>query len=309
MVFPGQGSQTIGMMMPYVALPAVRATFVEAGEVLGIDLWGLVTEGPPEALNKTVNTQVVMLAAGIALFRAWRQAGGPAPNAVAGHSLGEYTALVAADVIEFGDALVLVRARAQAMQDAVPEGVGAIAAILGLDDAVVEAVCRDASQGQVLEAANYNAPGQVVIAGHRTAVERGMALAKERGAKRVVLLPMSAPSHCSLMKPSAIRLAEGLARARLSPAVVPVVNNADAVALRDPQAIRDSLIRQLSSPVRWVDIVRVFASQGITRIVECGPVGVLTPLNKRTIPEIEAIALKDADQLVQLAQQSSQTQT
>lgn len=306
MVFPGQGSQSVGMMEPYAALPAVRATFDEASEVLREDLWGMVAQGPAELLGKTVNTQVIMLTAGIALLRAWRQAGGAEPAAVAGHSLGEYTALVAAGVIEFRASLTLVRARAQAMQDAVPEGTGGIAAILGLDDAAIRAVCSDAAQGEVLEAANYNAPGQVVIAGHRSAVERGMALARERGAKRAVMLPMSAPSHCSLMKASARIIDERLAQAGLSAPRLTFINNVDVATPVEPSAIRDSLIRQLSSPVRWVEIIQSMAARGVTRIVECGPGSVLSSLNKRIAPTVEAVGIKDAAQLQELAQQSAQ---
>lgn len=308
MVFPGQGSQSVGMMAAYVDLPAVRRTFEEAGAALGENLWDMVAQGPAEALNRTVNTQVIMMTAGIALLRAWREAGGGEPSAVAGHSLGEYTALVAAGVIDFREAVVLVRTRAQAMQDAVPEGTGGIAAVLGLDDETIRSVCADAAQGEVLEPANYNAPGQVVIAGHRSAVERGMALAKERGAKRVVLLPMSAPSHCSLMTASAQRIAEALGRAHLHPAAITFVNNVDAQVLREPEPIRAGLIRQLSNPVRWVDIVQTMAAQGVTRIIECGPVNVLTPLNKRISAQVEALNFKDAAQLVELARSEAQTQ-
>lgn len=306
MVFPGQGSQSVGMMEPYASLPAVRATFDEASEILREDMWAMVAQGPAEILGKTVNTQVIMLTAGIALLRAWREAGGAEPAAVAGHSLGEYSALVAAGVIDFRESLPLVRARAQAMQDAVPEGTGGIAAILGLEDEAIRGVCKDAAQGEVLEAANYNAPGQVVIAGNRSAVERGMALAKERGAKRAVMLPMSAPSHCSLMTPSAKSIGERLAQAKLQAPRLTFINNVDVATPSAPDAIRASLIRQLSSPVRWVEIIQSMAARGVTRIIECGPGSVLTSLNKRIVPAVECVSIKDAAQLQDLAQQSRQ---
>lgn len=306
MVFPGQGSQSVGMMEPYASLPAVRRTFDEASEILREDMWAMVAQGPAEILGKTVNTQVIMLTAGIALLRAWREAGGAEPAAVAGHSLGEYSALVAAGVIEFRESLPLVRARAQAMQDAVPEGTGGIAAVLGLEDEAIRSVCKDAAKGEVLEAANYNAPGQVVIAGNRSAVERGMALAKERGAKRAVMLPMSAPSHCSLMTPSAKTIGERLAQAHLRAPQLTFINNVDVATPSEPSAIRDSLIRQLSSPVRWVEIIQSMAARGVRRIIECGPGSVLSSLNKRIAPTVEAISIKDAAQLQDLAQQSRQ---
>jgi [acyl-carrier-protein] S-malonyltransferase len=301
LVFPGQGSQSVGMMAPYEPLPAVRSTFDEASAVLEQDLWALASAGPAEELNRTVNTQPLMLTADIALLRAWREAGGPQPDFVAGHSLGEYGALVAAGVLTFRDALPLVRFRAQIMQEAVPEGTGGIAAILGLDDEAIRAVCTEAAQGDVLEPANYNAPGQVVIAGARAAVERGMELAKSRGAKRAVMLAMSAPSHCSLMRPAAERLRPRLEALALQPPAVTLLHNADAKAAATPAELRASMIRQVHSPVRWVEIVRSFAEQGVTRIVECGPGGVLTALNKRIAPQAEAVAIKDAAQLLQLA--------
>jgi [acyl-carrier-protein] S-malonyltransferase len=305
MVFPGQGSQSVGMMAPFAALPAVRATFDEASSILGQDLWALANDGPAEEQSRTVNTQPLMLTAGVALLRAWREAGGPPPDCVAGHSLGEYSALVAADALSFRDAMPLVRFRAQAMQEAVPEGTGGIAAILGLDDAAIRAVCEQAAQGEVLEPANYNAPGQVVIAGHRQAVERGMQLAKAQGAKRAVALAMSAPSHCSLMRDAAQRLRVRLEEVALRAPSIPLASNADVVSPADTGALRASLVRQLSSPVRWVECVRSLVQQGAIRIVECGPGGVLTALNKRIAPETEAIALKDAAQLTQLAAQLS----
>jgi [acyl-carrier-protein] S-malonyltransferase len=303
LVFPGQGSQSVGMMRAYEALPAVRATFTEASEVLGQDLWALVSEGPAEELNQTVNTQPVMLTAGYALLRAWKEAGGPEPAAVAGHSLGEYTALVASGALEFREALPLVRFRAQVMQQAVPEGVGGIAAILGLDDEGILAVCAEAAQGQVLEAANFNAPGQVVIAGDREAVTRGMELARAKGAKRAVALPMSAPSHCSLMRSAAQRLGERLATTSVHTPRLPALNNVDVAAPDDAAKIRDALVRQLYRPVRWVECVRELTRRGVTTVIECGPGGVLTGLNRRIATEVEAVALKDAEQLAQLASQ------
>jgi len=306
LVFPGQGSQSVGMMTAYDGAPGLRDTFDEASEALAVDLWSLVSIGPAEELNQTVNTQPVMLTAGIALLRAWRAAGGPEPGLVAGHSLGEYTALVAADALRFGDALRLVRFRAQVMQEAVPEGTGGIAAILGLDDEAIQATCAEAGQGQVLEAANFNAPGQVVIAGHREAVERGMAVAKKRGAKRAVMLSMSVPSHCSLMRGAAERLAERLAGLSLQAPRIEVLNNVDVAALKDPSAIRDGLVRQLYNPVQWVRTVRELHRRGAMRVIECGPGGVLTTLNKRSAPDLEALALKDKDQLAQLAAEMAQ---
>jgi len=301
LVFPGQGSQSVGMMQPYADLPAVRATFEEASTALSLDMWALANEGPVEELNRTVNTQPVMLVAGVALLRAWRASGGKAPAAVAGHSLGEYSALVAADALDFVDAVRLVRFRAQSMQEAVPEGIGGIAAILGLDDQSIGTVCAEFARGEVLEAANFNAPGQVVIAGHRQAVERGMAGAKERGAKRAVMLPMSAPSHCTLMRPAGDRVRERLSQVALRSPGIELINNVDVQAPTDPEAIRDGLVRQMYSPVRWVEVVRALTSRGITQIIECGPGSVLTALNKRIAPEAQCTAIKDAAQLRELA--------
>jgi [acyl-carrier-protein] S-malonyltransferase len=293
----------MGMMSPFESLPEVRQTFWVASAILGQDLWELVTSGPPEELNKTVNTQPVMLTAGYALLQAWRGTGGPEPALLAGHSLGEYAALVASGALSFEEALPLVRYRAQAMQQAVPEGSGGIAAILGLDEASILGVCADAAQGQVLEAANFNAPAQVVIAGHREAVQRGMELAKARGAKRAVLLPMSAPSHCSLMLDAARRLADRLAGISLQPPRTPVVNNVDVASPEQPEQIKDSLVRQLHNPVRWVECMREMQRRGIGQVIECGPGGVLTGLGRRSAPELDTVALNDGAQLQQLAQQ------
>lgn len=294
-VFPGQGSQSVGMMQAYEDLPQVRATFDEASGIFGEDLWELVAEGPAERLNLTVYTQPVMLVAGVALLRSWESLGGRRPDWTAGHSLGEYTALVAAGALRMEDAVPLVRLRAEAMQKAVPEGAGGIAAILGLADEDVVAVCREAANGEVLEAANFNAPSQVVIAGDRDAVARGMALAKARGAKRSVMLPMSVPSHCSLMRPAAESLAQCLRDVNITAPTTPVVQNADVVSHPQPDAIKDALARQLHSPVRWVETVRFLVAQGVTHVVECGPGKVLAGLNKRINGELVQYTLSDAN--------------
>jgi [acyl-carrier-protein] S-malonyltransferase len=252
-VFPGQGSQSVGMMAAYGDEPVVRDTYVEASAALGFDLWDMVANGPADALNQTVNTQPAMLTAGIAVYRLWQAKGGAAPVLMAGHSLGEYTALTAAGGIDFADAVKLVRLRAEAMQSAVPEGVGAMAALLGLDDDAVRAVCAEAAQGEVLEAVNFNSPGQVVIAGNKAAVERGMAAAKEKGAKRAVPLPVSVPSHCALMKPAAEKLSAAMRAIDVRVPAIPVLHNADVAAHSSADAIRDALARQLYSPVRWVE--------------------------------------------------------
>ena len=300
-VFPGQGSQSVGMMTGFEGLPAVRRTFEEAGAALGADLWTLVASGPEEELNKTVNTQPAMLTAGVALFRAWKAFGGADPSLLAGHSLGEYSALVAAGVMELADAVPLVRFRAQVMQEAVPEGEGAIAAILGMEDDAVRTVCRDAASAGVVEAANFNSPGQVVIAGQATGVQRAIELAKARGAKRAVLLPMSAPSHCSLMRPAAERLRERLAQMKLGQPSVRVINNVDVAAEDAPERIRLALVRQLCNPVRWVETVTALANAGVQQVVECGPGGVLATLCRRTAPDLKVAAPKDAAALEELA--------
>jgi len=293
-VFPGQGSQSVGMMNGFAGEAAVEATFREASAILGEDLWALVADGPAEALARTVVTQPLMLTAGVACWRAWQARGGPAPAFFAGHSLGEYSALVAAGALAFEDALPLVRLRAEAMQAAVPEGTGGIAALVGLADDKVALVCAEAAQGEVLEPANLNSPGQVVIAGHRGAVERGMAVAKAHGAKIAKMLPMSAPSHCSLMKPAAERLRERLAATAVRAPAVPVVQNADVAAFDDPARIRQALVEQLCRPVRWVETVRHLQAQGVTRIVECAPGKVLAGLVKRTVDGVEAVAITDS---------------
>lgn len=297
MVFPGQGSQSVGMMAGYEAYPAVRRTFVEAGEAIGQDLWALAADGPPEEINRTVNTQPLMLTADVAVYRAWREAGGPEPALAAGHSLGEYAALVAADALALAEALPLVRFRAQAMQEAVPAGAGAMAAIMGLDDPALAAVCAEAAEGQIVEPVNFNAPAQIVIAGHRDAVERAMALAKGRGAKRSLLLPVSAPFHSSLLKPAAERLATYLGDVGVRVPLLPILHNVDVERASTPEAIRDALARQAASPVRWADTMRAFAAEGVTHIVECGPGTVLSGLARRTVPELAVHSANDGDAL------------
>jgi [acyl-carrier-protein] S-malonyltransferase len=295
LVFPGQGSQAVGMMSGYAGHPAVHETFVEASQVLGQDLWALVQDGPAEVLNQTVNTQPVMLAADVAVYRAWRAAGGAEASVMAGHSLGEYAALVAAGAIAFADALPLVRFRAQAMQDAVPQGVGAMAAIMGLDDEGVVAACAEAAQTQSVEAVNFNAPNQVVIAGHKEAVERAIVTAKARGAKRGLLLPVSAPFHSKLLRPAAEKLAAYLGGVPVRAAHPAVLHNVDVARAATPDAIRTALARQAASPVRWVGTIQAFVEEGVTHIMECGPGTVLTGLARRIAPGVEILPLNDAD--------------
>jgi [acyl-carrier-protein] S-malonyltransferase len=295
MVFPGQGSQSVGMMSGYADYPVVEATFAEAGRALGEDLWTLVAEGPGQTLNQTVNTQPAMLTADVAVFRAWLAAGGSQPTVVAGHSLGEYAALVAAGAIAFADAVPLVRFRAQAMQQAVPEGVGAMAAVMNLDDAAIAAACAEAAQGQIVEPVNFNAPGQTVIAGHREAVERAMAAAKARGAKRALLLPVSAPFHSSLLKPAAERLAAYLVDVAVRMPAIDVVHNVDVQIASTPGAIRVALAGQAASAVRWVQTVTWFVAHGVTHIVECGPGTVLSGLCRRIAPDLSVMPLNDGN--------------
>lgn len=297
-LFPGQGSQSIGMMQGFGDLAVVRDTFVEASDVLGQDFWRMASEANEE-LNLTTNTQPLMLTAGIATWRAWLQADGAQPAMMAGHSLGEYTALVAAGALTFKDALPLVRYRAEVMQSAVAEGVGAMAAILGLDDAVVREVCAEAAQGEVLEAVNFNSPGQVVIAGNKAAVERGMDAAKAKGAKRALILPVSVPSHCALMKPAADQLKIYLEKIVIAMPQVPVLHNADVAAYDNAAQIKDALVRQLYSPVRWVESVQKMASEGIAIAAECGPGKVLSGLNKRIAAEMPCLALIGLDAILE----------
>lgn len=282
------------MMAAYGENAVVRRTFDEASSVLGRDLWQLVHDGPADALNQTVNTQPVMLTAGVAVFRAWLEKGGVRPVLLAGHSLGEYTALVAAGALNFSDAVPLVQFRAEVMQEAVPKGVGAMAAILGLDDELIRAACAEGAQGEVVEPVNFNGIGQTVIAGHASAVARAAEAAKAKGAKRTVMLPVSAPFHCSLMAPAAQRLGERLDAIPISRPSIPVVHNADVACYDDPSAIKDALIRQARSPVRWVETVRFLAGQGATHVYEAGPGKVLAGLTKRIEGFLQGAALSDA---------------
>ncbi|MDP8567086.1 ACP S-malonyltransferase [Methylophilus aquaticus] len=288
--FPGQGSQSVGMMQGLEGHAVVKQTFDEASAVLGVDLWQMATEAN-DAINLTQNTQPIMLTAGVATWRVYQALGGQLPVAMAGHSLGEYTALVATGAISFADALPLVKFRAEAMQQAVPEGQGAMAAILGLDDETVRALCAESAQGQVVEAVNFNSPGQVVIAGDKAAVERGMALAKAKGAKRALPLPVSVPSHCALMQPAADQLRAYLQNVTVSAPLVPVLHNADVAAYSDAAQIKDALVRQLYSPVRWVETVQQLAAQGVLSSAECGPGKVLAGLAKRIVAEMTCVAL------------------
>lgn len=294
-VFPGQGSQSVGMMAAYGDSPVVRATFDEASAALGEDLWTMVAEGPAEKLAMTVNTQPIMLTAGVAAWRLWESLGGKTPAVVAGHSLGEYSALVAAGALKLADAVPLVRLRAAAMQEAVPAGTGAMAAILGLDDDGIAAACAEAAQGEIVEPVNFNAPGQTVIAGHKGAVERACEACKARGAKRAVLLPVSAPFHSSLLKPAADRLAVALADIEIASPVIPVINNVDVAIETDPAHIKDALVRQAAKPVRWVEIIQKMAGMGVATAAECGPGKVLAGLTKRCADGITGVALADAE--------------
>ena len=293
LVFPGQGSQSVGMMAAYGDAPEIRATFDEASNALGRDLWQLVADGPAEALSQTVNTQPLMLTAGIAVYRLWLDRGGPVPAMVAGHSLGEYSALVAAGVLQLKDAVPLVELRAKAMQAAVPAGVGAMAAVMGLDAEGVVAACAEAAQGEVVQAVNFNEPKQTVIAGHKAAVERAAEAVKSRGAKRALMLPVSAPFHCSLMQPAADALKSPLANLQFMPPQFPVVNNVDVAQRIEPDAIRDALVRQAASPVRWVETMQVMQAAGVTHVFECGPGKVLAGLVKRCVDGLAGGPMND----------------
>jgi len=301
-VFPGQGSQSVGMLNSISERPEVRATLQEASEALGEDVAKLIAEGPAEALSLTTNTQPVMLTAAVAFYRAWLAAGGSAPKVMAGHSLGEYSALVAAGVITFKDAVPLVRFRAEAMQSAVPVGTGGMAAILGLDDVTVIKVCSEASTaaGGVVEAVNFNAPGQVVIAGASDAVTKACELLKAAGAKRALPLPVSAPFHSSLLQPASEKLKGYLANIEFKTPAIPVINNVDVQILNDPNAIKDALVRQAAKPVRWQETIQAMAGQGITQVVECGPGKVLAGLTKRInehvigLPIFDEVSLNEA---------------
>ncbi|WP_440995435.1 ACP S-malonyltransferase [Arhodomonas sp. SL1] len=297
-VFPGQGSQSLGMLAELAEHhPAVRATFDEASTALALDLWRIVQEGPEQELNRTEITQPALLTAGVAVWRAWVAAGGPRPAAMAGHSLGEYTALVCSGALAFADAVTLVHDRGRFMQEAVPAGEGAMAAILGLDDEAVTAVCADAAQGEVVEAVNFNAPGQVVIAGNRAAVDRAIEGAREAGAKKAVPLPVSVPSHCALMRPAAERMGERLAGVALETPAIPVLHNVDAAASDSADGIRERLVAQLYRPVRWVEVIRAMQARGVGRIVEAGPGKVLAGLNRRIDRRMPVSAVLDPDSL------------
>ncbi len=299
-VFPGQNSQSVGMLAGLAAdSPVIRETFAEASAALGYDLWQLVQQGPEERLNATEQTQPAMLAAGIATYRLWRRQGGPEPSVVAGHSLGEFTALVCAETIAFRDATELVRLRGRFMQEAVPVGTGAMAAILGLTDAEVELACREAAQGGVVEAVNFNSPAQVVIGGQTDAVQRAMEAAKARGAKRAILLAVSVPAHSSLMREAAHRLEERVAAIQIKMPRIRYISAVDASPHEDPADIRKLIVRQLSSPVRWTDTVRALSALGVAQIIECGPGTVLTGLNRRIEkrPDLAFAAISDPESL------------
>ena len=292
-VFPGQGSQTVGMLDAFGDSPVIRETLQEASDALGQDLGKLIAEGPSEALGLTTNTQPVMLTAAYAVYRAWQAEGGPAPAMVAGHSLGEYTALVAAGALAFRDAVPLVRVRAQAMQEAVPVGEGGMAAILGLSDEDVRAACAEASVVGVVEAVNFNAPAQVVIAGHKAAVERACEIAKAKGAKRALPLAVSAPFHSSLLKPASDRLRDYLADIEIRVPQIPIINNVDVAIVSDPAAIKDALVRQAAGAVRWVESVQLMRREGVTHVLECGPGKVLAGLTRRIDGELLGSAVYD----------------
>jgi [acyl-carrier-protein] S-malonyltransferase len=297
-VFPGQGSQSVGMLAELAAAhPLVVSSFAEASEVLATDLWKLVSEGPKDDLDRTENTQPAMLAAGVAVWRVWNESGGERPHCMAGHSLGEYTALTCAGALDFGDAVRIVAQRGRLMQEAVPEGSGAMAAILGLSDEQVYEVCAAAAGDQVLEPVNFNSPGQVVLAGDADAVGRALAAAKAAGAKRAVPLPVSVPSHCALMRPAAERLRERLADVPISPPKTQVIHNVSVAAESEPEKIRDLLVRQLYSPVRWADTIRSIADEGVTLLVEAGPGKVLAGLAKRIDRRLESRAVFDTNGL------------
>lgn len=301
-VFPGQGSQSVGMLAKLAAAePIVQETFAEASEVLGYDLWKLSQEGPEEAMAQTERTQPLMLAAGVATWRVWRKHGGPMPSAMAGHSLGEYSALVAAEALDFKTAVGLVRFRGQAMQEAVPQGQGGAAAILGIDDAEVEAACREAAQGELVQPANFNSPGQVVIAGATAAVERAIAACQARGAKRAIKLALSVPVHTPLMQPAADRMRERLAAAEFRTPQVRDIYTVDVRKHGTPEQIRAALVEQIVKPVRWTETVQAILAGGARVIVECGPGRVLTGLNRRIEKnrEIAMLAIEDPESLQQ----------
>lgn len=293
-VFPGQGSQTVGMLAALAEeFSVVQETFAQASEALGYDLWALVQQGPDTELNKTWQTQPALLAASVAIWRVWQQQGGKQPSVLAGHSLGEYSALVCAGVLDFKDAIKLVELRGKLMQDAVPEGTGAMYAIIGLDNEAIAKACEESAQGQVVSPVNFNSPGQVVIAGNKEAVERAGAACKAAGAKRALPLPVSVPSHCALMKPAADKLAEALKSINFNAPQISVINNVDVKAETDGEAIRNALVRQLYSPVRWTETVEHMATEQVTFLLEMGPGKVLTGLTKRIVDTLSAAAVND----------------
>ncbi len=297
-VFPGQGSQTVGMLSELAEkYPQVLATYQNASEVLGFDLWEMTRNGPEEVLNMTANTQPALLTAGVSTWRLWQEEGGPSPAIMAGHSLGEYTALVCSGVMKFEDAVSVVADRGRYMQEAVPEGMGSMAAILGMDNEKLDAICEEMAQGQIVSAANFNSEGQVVIAGHKEAVNRVVEAATSAGAKRSVVLPVSVPSHCALMRDAADRLANRLASIELSLGDIPVLHNVDVTAKTEPEAIKQALVAQLYMPVRWVEIVQAMAAQGVQQIIECGPGKVLCGLIKRIDRNLGALPILDPDTL------------
>ncbi|MEZ9257772.1 ACP S-malonyltransferase [Vibrio splendidus] len=297
-VFPGQGSQAIGMLADLgEQYDVVKKTFAEASEALGYDLWALVQDGPVENLNETFRTQPALLAASVAIWRVWQELGLEQPANLAGHSLGEYSALVCAGVIDFKDAIKLVELRGQLMQEAVPAGVGAMYAIIGLDDEAIAKACEEAAQDEVVSPVNFNSPGQVVIAGNKAAVERAGALCKQAGAKRALPLPVSVPSHCALMKPAADKLAVALEALEFNAPALPVINNVDVIAETDPAKIKSALVRQLYSPVRWTEGVQAMNEQGVEKLLELGPGKVLTGLTKRIVKTMTAAAVNDTASL------------
>ncbi|EPQ8525071.1 ACP S-malonyltransferase [Vibrio vulnificus] len=297
-VFPGQGSQAVGMLADLgEQYEIVKQTFAQASEALGYDLWALVQNGPAEDLNQTFRTQPALLASSVAIWRVWQELGLAQPENLAGHSLGEYSALVCAGVIDFQEAIKLVELRGQLMQEAVPAGTGAMYAIIGLDDEAIAKACEEAAQGDVVSPVNFNSPGQVVIAGSKDAVERAGALCKEAGAKRALPLPVSVPSHCALMKPAAEKLAVALESIEFKAPQLAVINNVDVVAETDPAKIKDALVRQLYSPVRWTESVELMSSQGVEKLLEMGPGKVLTGLTKRIVKSLEAAAVNDVASL------------
>jgi [acyl-carrier-protein] S-malonyltransferase len=295
-IFPGQGSQSVGMMADFNGHPLIRSTFDEASDVLGIDFWKMATE-PNEEINQTIHTQPILLTAGIATWRLWQSKTDKAPNYLAGHSLGEYTALVASGAIEFKDALKIVKFRAEVMQKAVPEGVGAMAAILGMSDEEVVNACKEAQENEVVEAVNFNSPGQVVIAGNILAVERAIVVAKAKGAKRAILLPVSVPSHCSLMQKASSELREYLNNITIKRPAITVIHNVDVMEHSDANEIKEALSKQLCHPVRWVETIEKIALNKISYIAECGPGKVLTGLTKRISAELQSAALVNENAL------------